>query len=101
VADSVSPSLGLGKSAALVFSTKWCEAALYGETTNTYRIPRMRTKWASKYDVLLIYAWLNTSKDVVISNEQRANAFWKRIASYIASSPSVGTLNNRPASHCK
>jgi len=39
VADSVSPSLGLGESDALVFSTQWCEAALHGETTNTNRIP--------------------------------------------------------------
>lgn len=41
-------------------------------------------------DIVLISAWLNTSKDVVISNEQKSGTFWKRIAQYFADSPLVG-----------
>ncbi|KAF8090851.1 hypothetical protein N665_0463s0010 [Sinapis alba] len=37
-------------------------------------------------------AWLNTSKDPVVGNEQRAGTFWKRIASY---------YNEREQTHCK
>jgi len=34
----------LCESDAPVFGTWWCEAALHGETTNTNRTPRTRTK---------------------------------------------------------
>ncbi|XP_013624196.1 PREDICTED: glutathione S-transferase T3-like [Brassica oleracea var. oleracea] len=41
-----------------------------------------RRSWTPIDDVALISAWLNTSKDPVVANEQRAGAFWKRIAAY-------------------
>nr|VDD56020.1 unnamed protein product [Brassica oleracea] len=41
-----------------------------------------RRKWSPKEDKILIGAWLNTSKDPVVSNEQKAGAFWKRIQDY-------------------
>ncbi|RID58369.1 hypothetical protein BRARA_F01674 [Brassica rapa] len=43
-----------------------------------------RRKWTLTEDVVLISAWLNTSKDPVVGNEQKAVAFWKRIAAYFA-----------------
>ena len=50
---------------------------------------------------MLISAWLNTSKDPVVGNEQKAIAFWKRIAAYVASSSKLAGLQKREASHCK
>ena len=51
-----------------------------------------RRKWSPKEDKILIGAWLNTSKDPVVSNEQKAGAFWKRIQDYYNASPHlVGT----------
>ncbi|XP_013633376.1 PREDICTED: glutathione S-transferase T2-like [Brassica oleracea var. oleracea] len=38
-----------------------------------------RRKWSPIEDKILIGAWLNTSKDPVVSNEQKVGAFWKRI----------------------
>ncbi|XP_009139892.2 glutathione S-transferase T3-like [Brassica rapa] len=52
-----------------------------------------RRKWSPKEDKILIGAWLNTSKDPVVSNEQKAGAFWKRIVHYYNASPQlVGTI---------
>ncbi|KAL0795906.1 hypothetical protein Bca101_067283 [Brassica carinata] len=51
-----------------------------------------RRKWSVKEDRILISAWLNTSKDAVVGNEQKATSFWKRILEYYNSSPQlVGT----------
>ncbi|KAF8089045.1 hypothetical protein N665_0519s0003 [Sinapis alba] len=52
-----------------------------------------RRKWSPKEDIILIGAWLNTSKDPIVSNEQKAGAFWKKIVEYYNSSPLlVGTI---------
>ena len=52
-----------------------------------------RRKWSPKEDKILIGAWLNTSKDPVVSNEQKADAFWNRIVDYYNASPHlVGTI---------
>ena len=50
---------------------------------------------------MLINAWLNTSKDHVVGNEQKAMAFWKRIAAYFASSRKLAGLQKIEPSHCK
>lgn len=60
-----------------------------------------RRSWTPVDDVALISAWLNTSKDPVVGNEQRAGAFWKRVAAYFAASPKVAGAEPREASHCK
>uniref|UniRef100_A0A0D3E998 Myb-like domain-containing protein n=1 Tax=Brassica oleracea var. oleracea TaxID=109376 RepID=A0A0D3E998_BRAOL len=60
-----------------------------------------RRAWMPIDDVALISAWLNTSKDPVVANEQRAGAFWKRIAAYFAASPKVAGSEVRESSHCK
>ncbi|KAF2550353.1 hypothetical protein F2Q68_00036759 [Brassica cretica] len=60
-----------------------------------------RRKWSLKEDVILIGAWLNTSKDPIVSNEQKAGAFWKRIVEYYNASPLlVGTIP-RELGQCK
>uniref|UniRef100_A0A0D3A0T4 No apical meristem-associated C-terminal domain-containing protein n=1 Tax=Brassica oleracea var. oleracea TaxID=109376 RepID=A0A0D3A0T4_BRAOL len=52
-----------------------------------------RRKWSPKEDIILIGAWLNTSKDPIVSNEQKDLAFWKRIVENYNSSPLlVGTI---------
>ena len=37
--------------------------------------PFERRKWGPKEYLVLINAWLNTSKDPIVSNEQKAEAF--------------------------
>ena len=60
-----------------------------------------RRKWSAKEDIILIGAWLNTSKDPIVSNEQKAGAFWKRIVEFYNSSPLlVGTIP-RELGQCK
>ena len=60
-----------------------------------------RRSWTPIDDVALISAWLNTSKDPVVANEQRAGAFWKRIAAYFAASPKLAGSEPRESDHCK
>ncbi|CAH8253373.1 unnamed protein product [Arabidopsis lyrata] len=66
------------------------------------KTPRERRLWTSKDDLVLISGWLYTSKDVIIGNDQRSGAFWKRIGEYYASSTHV--LNGaepRLPDHCR
>ncbi|KAF8086623.1 hypothetical protein N665_0619s0016 [Sinapis alba] len=60
-----------------------------------------RKKWTLTEDVVLISAWLNTNKDPVVGNKQKADAFWKRIAAYFAASPKVQGGEKREFIHCK
>ncbi|CAL9215275.1 unnamed protein product, partial [Arabidopsis halleri] len=62
---------------------------------------KSRKKWTPEEDVVLISAWLNTSKDPIVANEQRIEAFWKRIAAYVASSPKLKGKQVREADHYK
>ncbi|KAF8105865.1 hypothetical protein N665_0152s0005 [Sinapis alba] len=62
---------------------------------------KQRCKWSTTEDLVLISTWLNTSKDPVVANEQRAGTFWKRIASYYNASPKVVGLPKREQTHCK
>ncbi|XP_013607950.1 glutathione S-transferase T3-like [Brassica napus] len=48
---------------------------------------KQRVKWSTAEDLVLISAWLNTPKDPLVGNEQRAGTFWKRIAAYYNASP--------------
>lgn len=45
------------------------------------KIPRLKI-FSSQEDSLLISAWLNTSMDPVHGNQQKLDAFWKRITEY-------------------
>ncbi|XP_013617958.1 PREDICTED: glutathione S-transferase T3-like [Brassica oleracea var. oleracea] len=52
-------------------------------------------------DQVLISSCLNTSKDLVVGNEQRSKAFWQRIATYFVASPKIAVSVRREAGHCK
>ncbi|XP_013679795.1 glutathione S-transferase T3-like [Brassica napus] len=52
-------------------------------------------------DIILIGAWLNTSKDPIVSNEQKAGAFWKKIVEYYNSSPLLVGTTPREHGQCK
>ncbi|KAF8055104.1 hypothetical protein N665_1303s0006 [Sinapis alba] len=60
-----------------------------------------RRKWSPKEDIILIGAWLNTSKDSIVSNEQKAGAFWKRIVEYYNFSPLLVGTTPRELGQCK
>ncbi|XP_018479783.1 glutathione S-transferase T3-like [Raphanus sativus] len=60
-----------------------------------------RRKWLPKEDVVLISAWLNTSKDAIVSTDQKAGAFWKRIVDYVNGSPQLSGAVPREWSQCK
>ncbi|XP_024005940.1 glutathione S-transferase T3-like [Eutrema salsugineum] len=62
---------------------------------------RQRRPWTAKEDVVLISAWLNTSKDPVVGNEQKLEAFWKRIQKYFNSTLELSGPEARTASQCK
>ncbi|XP_024007953.1 glutathione S-transferase T3-like [Eutrema salsugineum] len=81
-----------------LFSTQCSLATNVGDTTG-HRVDR-RT-WAPNEDVLLISAWLNTSKDPVVSNEQKSGTFWKRIAIYYADNMNRSMSAPREAGQCK
>ncbi|KAF8049436.1 hypothetical protein N665_2211s0007 [Sinapis alba] len=82
-----------------VFGSQWHEDG--DEDGHIVSDRKERRKWSPVEDVVLISAWLNTSKDPVTGNEQKAIAFWKRIAAYFGSSPKLAGLPKREASHCK
>lgn len=67
----------LGASDVSVFGSEWVE------DTHTVNNHKERRKWSPTEDVVLIGAWLDTSKDSAVANEQKAIAFWKRIAAYL------------------
>ncbi|XP_048617631.1 glutathione S-transferase T3-like [Brassica napus] len=93
------PSIELSASDASVFGTQSPEDANKDATFVSDR--KERRKWSPIEDVVLISAWLNTSKDSVTGNEQKAIVFWKRITAYFASSPKLAGLPKREPSHCK
>ncbi|XP_048609749.1 glutathione S-transferase T3-like [Brassica napus] len=94
----VTPSIELPSDAS-VFGTQWAEDANEEEHIVSHR--KERRKWSPTEDLVLISAWLNTSKDPVVGNEQKAIAFWKRIAAYVASSPKLSALQKREPANCK
>ena len=62
---------------------------------------KQRCKWSTAEDLVLISAWLNTSKDPLVGNEQKAGTFWKRITAYYNASPKVVGLAKREQKKCK
>ncbi|OAP10183.1 hypothetical protein AXX17_AT2G18280 [Arabidopsis thaliana] len=89
----------VGSSEIPVFGTQRCQES--HEERSASRVAIARKKWAAKEDIVLISAWLNTSKDPVVGNEQKAPAFWKRIASYVAASPDLDGVPKRASAQCK
>ncbi|XP_013632970.1 PREDICTED: glutathione S-transferase T3-like [Brassica oleracea var. oleracea] len=72
----------LSSSQVHFLGTLGSEASNFGGDTAADR--REQRKWTPTDDVVLISSWLNTSKDPVVGNEHRSDAFWKRIAAYFA-----------------
>ncbi|XP_048626737.1 glutathione S-transferase T3-like [Brassica napus] len=65
------------------------------------QVPAERRKYSPREDKILIVAWLNTSKDPIIGNEQRVGAFWKRIVEYYNASPLLVGQTAREITSCK
>ncbi|XP_033132935.1 glutathione S-transferase T3-like [Brassica rapa] len=82
-----------------VFSTQATETSSFCEESRSER--KERKKWPPSDDLVLISAWLNTSKDAVISNEQKSSTFWGRIAAYYAASPKVAVGDKPEPLQCK
>ncbi|XP_024009379.1 glutathione S-transferase T3-like [Eutrema salsugineum] len=94
--DGFSHIIDLGSSEVPVFSTQASEARSVGGKT-----PAQRIKWTPKEDVILISAWLNTSKDPVVGNDQKASAFWSRICLYYNNSKHLAGQPKREVGQCK
>uniref|UniRef100_A0A0D3DHW0 Myb-like domain-containing protein n=1 Tax=Brassica oleracea var. oleracea TaxID=109376 RepID=A0A0D3DHW0_BRAOL len=82
-----------------LFSTQATATSNFYEDSPTQR--KGRKKWSPSDDLVLISAWLNTSKDPIVGNEQKAGAFWKRIANYYGASPKVGGGDKPEPMQCK
>lgn len=82
------------------FSSQNSEAPPTPEDTPAQR--RERKKWTPADDEVLISAWLNTSKDAIVGNDQKSGTFWNRVQEYYAASPHViaGGLKTEH-NHCK
>ncbi|XP_013624535.1 PREDICTED: glutathione S-transferase T3-like [Brassica oleracea var. oleracea] len=93
---SFPPVVELSSTQPPVFST---ETSSFCEESPRER--KERKKWSVSDDLVLISAWLNTSKDHVVGNEQKACAFWSRITVYYAASPKVERGQKREAIQCK
>ncbi|KAL0734734.1 hypothetical protein Bca4012_010944 [Brassica carinata] len=75
---------------------------VYGnEDADTVSDRKGRRKWSPIEDGVLISTWLNTFKDPVVGNEQKAIAFWKRIAAYFAANSKLAGSQKREPTHCK
>ena len=84
---------------ASAYGTGWPEEE--NEEADIVSDRKERRKWSPTEDKVLISAWLNTSKDPIVSNDQKAMAFWKRIATYFGASPQVAGLQKRDSTGCK
>lgn len=56
-------------------------------------------KWSKESTILLISAWLNTSKDAVVGNDQTSSRFWERISEYYNTNKKYGPT--RSGKQCK
>ncbi|WZY95692.1 hypothetical protein YC2023_068021 [Brassica napus] len=68
------------------FSSQQPEDAPVDAPVDAQAARPVRRKWNPADDEVLISAWLNTSKDSIVANEQRSGAFWIRVAKYYAES---------------
>ncbi|XP_048624028.1 glutathione S-transferase T3-like [Brassica napus] len=94
-----SSSVNLGSSEIPPFSSQQTEAPTQPEVTSVER--RERKKWTLADDEVLISAWLNTSKDAVVANDQNARTFWKRVGEYYAASRHATEGEKGEHLHCK
>ncbi|XP_023634288.1 glutathione S-transferase T3-like [Capsella rubella] len=72
------------------------------QSQGTPTCTRERRQWNNIDDLVLISGWLNTSKDVIVGNDQRSRIFWKRISDYYGASDHVVNGGEaRLPDHCK
>ncbi|XP_010495300.1 PREDICTED: glutathione S-transferase T3-like [Camelina sativa] len=65
-------------------------------------IRKDRKKWNPADDEALISAWLNTSKDRIIGNQQKGGSFWQRVNKYYADTPhAIGNGEQGMNINCK
>ncbi|CDY53282.1 BnaA05g35920D [Brassica napus] len=64
---------------------------------SSHAAAKERRKWTPQDDIVLISSWLNTSKDTVVGNDQKAGRFWARVSAYFEASHNA----QREPSHCK
>uniref|UniRef100_A0A0D3D083 Myb-like domain-containing protein n=1 Tax=Brassica oleracea var. oleracea TaxID=109376 RepID=A0A0D3D083_BRAOL len=82
------------------FSSQQSEAPPLSEETPVDR--KERKKWSPADDEVLISAWLNTSKDAIVGNDQNKGTFWKRVGEYYAGTPhGQKDGERREHLHCK
>lgn len=61
-----------------------------------------RNKWSPADDEVLISAWLNTSKDTIVGNDQKYGTFWRRVGEYYDASPhATARGDKRSHQNCK
>ncbi|XP_024006789.1 glutathione S-transferase T3-like [Eutrema salsugineum] len=99
--EPVSPSICLGDAEDSVFGSQWEDGGSDGECRPKEAKKCSRKKWTPLEDLVLISAWLNTSKDPIVGNEQRLEAFWSRIATYYGSSKKLVGMEKRYPNNCK
>ncbi|XP_013639298.1 glutathione S-transferase T3-like [Brassica napus] len=77
-----------GSSQIPQFSSQQCEAPTPPTDTPVER--GKRHKWTPAKDEMLISAWLNTSKDAIVGNNQKSGTFWKRVGYYFFAALNCG-----------
>ncbi|XP_013624340.1 PREDICTED: glutathione S-transferase T3-like [Brassica oleracea var. oleracea] len=92
-------SINLESSHVPLFGSQETEASNF--KPDSHAESRGRRTWTPTDENVLISAWLNTSKDHVVGNEQRSVAFCKRIATYYSASPKIAECDRRESSQCK
>ena len=96
--ESFHSSVNFGESEIPAFSSQQSEDAPVD--TPVERL--VRRKWTPADDEVLISAWLNSSKDAIVGNEQKSGTFWNRVGDYYAESPHGGEDGEkREHLHCK
>ncbi|XP_010466615.1 PREDICTED: glutathione S-transferase T3-like [Camelina sativa] len=102
--DSFAPNINTDSSQIPAFSSQTSSQPPIppSESEATPEQRRERRLWTAQDDLVLISGWLNTSKDAVVGNGQKAVSFWKRIGEYYETSSHVrGGAESRRADHCR
>ncbi|XP_019090117.1 PREDICTED: glutathione S-transferase T3-like [Camelina sativa] len=94
------PPSGQSSSQMPPHSSQPSEAPTLSQETPLER--KERKKWAPADDEVLISAWLNTSKDAIVANQQKVGSFWTRISRYYGDTPHARNGGEQMlVRHCK
>ena len=85
--QSFHSSVNYSQSEMPPFSSQQAEHTPVETPVDTPAERHVRRKWTPADDEVLISAWLNTSKDAIVGNDQKLGKFWKRVGEYFAESP--------------